>query len=112
MKTKTYLQQLVTSLKVNKFYLLPYLIVWLMGLLVVLLYDKIDIHQFTNQRPCGIGDSLFPYITKLGETFPFIVGGILLLFHLRKALFVLSVQVVGAIVVYTLKNLFRAPLLA
>ena len=73
MKTKTYFQQLVTSLKVNKFYLLPYLIVWLMGLLVVLLYDKIDIHQFTNQRPCGIGDSLFPYITKLGETFPFIV---------------------------------------
>ena len=40
MKTKTYFQQLVTSLKVNKFYLLPYLIVWLMGLLVVLLYEK------------------------------------------------------------------------
>ena len=112
MKTKTYFQQLVTSLKVNKFYLLPYLIVWLMGLLVVLLYDKIDIHQFTNQRPCGIGDSLFPYITKLGETFPFIASGALLLYKVRKALFVLSVQVVGAIVVYTLKNLFRAPLLA
>ncbi len=109
MKIKTYLQQLVTSLNDNKTYLLPYLIVWLMGLLVVLLYDKIDIHQFTNQRPFAVGDSLFPYITKLGETFPFIVGGILLLFHLRKALFVLSVQVVGAIVVYTLKNLFRAP---
>ena len=64
MKIKTYLQQLVTSLKVNKFYLLPYLIVWLMGLLVVLLYDKIDIHQFTNQRPFAVGDSLFPYITN------------------------------------------------
>lgn len=109
MKTKTYLQQLVTSLNDNKTYLLPYLIVWLMGLLVVLLYDKIDIHQFTNQRPFAVGDALFPYITKLGETFPFIASGALLLYKVRKALFVLSVQVVGAIVVYTLKNLFRAP---
>jgi membrane-associated phospholipid phosphatase len=109
MKTKTYFQQIVTSLNDNKTYLLPYLIVWVMGLLVVLLFDKIDIHQVTNQRTCAIGDAFFPIVTKLGETFPFIVGGSILLFHLRKALFVLSVQVVGAIAVYLLKSLFRAP---
>jgi membrane-associated phospholipid phosphatase len=109
MKTNTYLQQIATSLKDNKTYLLPYVIVWVLGLLIVLFYDKIDIHQFTNQRPCVVGDALFPFVTKLGETFPFIVAGCILLFHLRKALFVLSVQVVGAIAVYLLKNVFRAP---
>nr|MBP6231605.1 phosphatase PAP2 family protein [Paludibacteraceae bacterium] len=77
----------------NKYFLLPFATIWIVGFLCVLLYSKVSIHLFCNNSHSALGDILFPYITLLGESVPFIVAAILLFFHVRNFL----------------KNYFNAP---
>lgn len=104
-----YWRTIVFSSKQNKYFLLPFATIWIVGFLCVLLYSKVSIHLFCNNSHSALGDILFPYITLLGESVPFIVAAILLFFHVRKAFFLFATQLVGAIFIYFLKNYFNAP---
>jgi membrane-associated phospholipid phosphatase len=92
-------------LKNNAFFLLPYLILAIVAGVILLSYNKADIHIWLNNRWTVAGDLFFRYITLLGDGFFVVsVGILLLLYSLRSSVFLLTSYASTGILVQFLKR--------
>lgn len=91
----------------NRVFLITYLIILITALIFKLLYSKEQIFLFINAHNSPLGDSLFPYITYLGDGLFIIVVTILLLWvSYRYALLSLLIYTISSQLVQILKRIF------
>lgn len=89
--------------------LVSFLLVWVCLFVLDCMYPKIQTHLMLNGYHTATLDTVFKYVTKLGEGFPTYLGIALLLFSWRKGLFVLLGQGVTCIVTQIMKFAFAHP---
>lgn len=78
---------------------------WIGGILLVVLTDKAELHLFFNKKNSPLGDTLFPYITYLGDGLLIGITAILLLFYKLRYGFALGTAgILTALFVQILKR--------
>jgi len=88
----------------NKAFFIPYLIFILIGLPIIILYPKGEIHLFINSYHAPVADHFFNYATHLGNGLtPILVSLIFLFFAVRKAIFVAGAPTLAGLLVQILK---------
>lgn len=102
-------QKILQFCKDNRWMLISFLLVWSCLLVFDCMYPKIQTHLMLNGYHTPVLDTIFRYVTKLGEGFPVYLGVALLLFNWRKGLYVLLGQGVTCVVTQILKFAFAHP---
>lgn len=94
----------------NRIYFILYAIMLFVGMSVVLMTNKGDVILWLNARHTPSLDLFFRFWTKMGEEWPFIIAGIVLIFYrVRHALYVLLLGASVTIVSFMLKHFFAHP---
>jgi membrane-associated phospholipid phosphatase len=85
-------------------------LLWWVGLgVLVAMYNKADLHLLLNAHHTPLADIFFKYITEIGGSVPFIVGGILFLFKYSHGVLIIASQLFAGLVVQVLKRIFDVP---
>ncbi len=93
----------------NKSFLIPFAIIWIVGLVLWFITDKVGMHLILNGFHTPTLDIFFKYFTQVGGWVPCAVGGILLLLKKwRIAAIILAGQLVATLITTPLKHIFRA----
>lgn len=95
--------------KENKVFLIGFILIWLAFLAVEIIYSRIDGHYFLNGCHTPFLDTFFKYFTYIGGGFPVYLGLIILLFNIRKGLFILLGQGVASLITQPLKYALAHP---
>ncbi len=91
----------------NSVYIICYLVVVSIALVFKLFYTKEEIFLYINSRNSQLGDTLFPYITHIGDGIFIILCTILLLWYsYRYALLSLLIYTISSQLVQVLKRVF------
>ncbi len=78
-------------LKINRAFLLPYLLFILVLTPVLLGFSKGSIHLYINDQHCAVSDFFFKYITHLGDgLMPLLLAIVFLFISIRKSLIILT----------------------
>ena len=77
-------------IKDNRWFLVPFVVLWMVGLVCQLSFGKADIHLFLNSYHTPFLDTFFKYYTEVGGWIPFAVILVLFLFYNVKSGTVLS----------------------
>lgn len=95
--------------KSEKYFLIPFAIVWTLGLVLWIITDKIGFHLLLNAFHTPIFDTFFKYFTYVGAWVPCAVAVILLAFKKwRIATIILVGQLVATLITTPLKHIIRA----
>lgn len=98
---------LLETLKNNKYFFVPYLIILIFLCPILVTYSRSEIHFFINQYHSGFSDISFALITYLGDGLMIILPVIILLFiSLRHAVFLLTAYLSTGFVTQLLKRVF------
>lgn len=82
---------------------------WLFTAIFIVVYDKAQLHLLLNTYHPKAADVFFKYLTEVGGSVPFIVGGILFLFRYSYGILIFASQLFAGLVVQILKRLFDMP---
>ena len=99
----------------HRWMLLSFLLVWLCLFVFDCIYPKLQTHLMLNSCHSPLLDTVFKYVTVLGEAFPVYVGVAFLLWNVnsiwnrRNGLFILLSQGLTCIITQALKFLFAHP---
>lgn len=97
-------------LKSEKYFLIPFVIIWIVGLTFWFITDKVGMHLVLNGFHTSVLDVFFKYFTQVGGWVPCAVGGVLLLFRKWKiATVVLVGQLIATLITTPIKRIIRAP---
>ena len=97
-------------LKSEKYFLIPFVIIWIVGLTFWFIIDKVGMHLVLNGFHTSELDVFFKYFTQVGGWVPCAVGGVfLLLKRWRIASVILAGQLVATLITTPLKRIIRAP---
>lgn len=97
-------------LKSEKYFLIPFVIIWIVGLIFWVITDKVGMHLVLNGFHTSVLDVFFKYFTQVGGWVPCAVGGVLLLFRKWKiATVVLVGQLIATLITTPIKRIIRAP---
>lgn len=95
--------------KSEKYFLIPFAIVWTLGLVLWIITDKIGFHLLLNAFHTPIFDTFFKYFTYVGAWVPCAVAVILLAFKKwRIATIILVGQLIATLITTPLKHIIRA----
>jgi membrane-associated phospholipid phosphatase len=90
-----------------KYFLIYYAIFLLLGAIILLSFDKTQIHIFINKHYSHIADIFFKYITNLGNSIALLILIIILLFVRYKYAFAAFMSgIFTGIIVQSLKRIF------
>ena len=93
-----------------KYFLIPFIIIWIVGLILWSITDKVGMHIVLNGFHTPTLDIFFKYFTQIGGWVPCAVGGILLsLKKWRIAAVILLGQLVATLITTPIKRIIRAP---
>ena len=96
-------------LKSEKYFLIPFAVVWILGLVLWAITDKIGFHLLLNAFHTPILDVFFKYFTYIGAWVPCAVAVVLLMFKRWKiASVILAGQLVATLITSPLKRIIRA----
>ncbi len=94
----------------NRIYFVLYITLLLLGMLIVLFTDKGDTILWLNARHTDALDLFFRFWTRMGEEWPFILAGLVLIFfQMRHALYVMLLGALVTISSFLLKEFFAHP---
>ena len=94
----------------NKSFLIPFIVIWIIGLIVWIITDKIDLHLTLNNFHTPTLDYFFKHFTQVGGWVPCAVAAILLLFKKWKiAVVILGGQLIATLITTPIKRIIRAP---
>ncbi len=97
-------------IKSEKSFLISFITIWIMGLVMWAITDKVEMHLVLNNFHTPVLDVFFKYFTEVGGWVPFIIAGLLLLMKKWKiSVIILLGQLVATLFVTPLKHLIRAP---
>ncbi|MGZ3902544.1 MAG: phosphatase PAP2 family protein [Bacteroidia bacterium] len=85
------------TLRKNRTFLILYALFFCIALPVILISDKVELHQYFNKAVTPAFNAFFEYITYLGDgIFSVVIAIIFLFFNVRKAITVLIAYVLSA----------------
>ena len=96
-------------IKSEKYFLLPFMVIWIGALIFWLIEGKIETHLILNSCHTAWLDLFFKHFTEIGGWIPFIAAGILLLFKWRISVVILLGQLVATLITTPLKRIIQAP---
>lgn len=96
-------------IKSEKYFLLPFMVIWIGALIFWLIEGKIETHLILNNYHTAWLDLFFKHFTEIGGWIPFIAAGILLLFKWRISVVILLGQLVATLITTPLKRIIQAP---
>lgn len=97
--------QVKEILRNNKTFLLPYLLFLITGAVLLFCFPKGELHLWLNRFHNSILDTLFTYVTWLGDLItPLTIGIILLFIRYRYALILLTGNLLAATITQLLKH--------
>jgi membrane-associated phospholipid phosphatase len=98
---------MLSTIKRNAWFLIPYTIVALISLIVLLVYTKADIHLYLNAYYNDFGDFFFKYLTILGDGIfiPFLAI-ILTFIRFRHAFYLVLTYAISGLFTQLLKRAF------
>ena len=98
------------TLKKNRWFLIPYLILFTTGLITLSLWDKKTVHLWSSTHHSPFFDHLFSWCTHVGDGyFVLLVAFVLLFYRMSYSLFVLSTYVLSALTAQIIKHIVKAP---
>ena len=81
---------MLQTLKQNKYFLIPYTLIFCAACMVIALTGRIELHQYFNSLVRPRLNLFFEFVTYLGDgIFVMCIGALILVFNLRKGLTVL-----------------------
>ncbi len=84
--------------KQNRFFLIPYFLVFLILIGTVLVISKGEIHLFVNRFHCSFCDFFFKYYTNIGDGLTIVIIAVLfVLFSYRQTIMILSTLIVSGL---------------
>lgn len=93
-------------IKKNRIFLLPFLVVWVMLAIVLIVFPKPDIHLYLNKYHSSVWDFIFTVTTFLGDGLtPAVVGVFFLFISFRKGFIVGTGAIFAGIFAQSLKQL-------
>jgi membrane-associated phospholipid phosphatase len=93
------------SFRKNSYFIFPYLTIFLLFLILLLVFPKADVHLFINNHNSPFLDLFFKWITILGNGFfTMAIVCIFLFFHFRKSATIFFAFVISGIIVQCLKT--------
>lgn len=96
--------------KSEKYFLIPFTIIWIIGLVLWFITDKVEMHLLLNEVHTPTLDTFFKYFTEVGGWIPFIIAGLLLLFKKWKiAIMIFVGQLIATILTTPIKRIIKAP---
>jgi membrane-associated phospholipid phosphatase len=96
-------------LKENKLLIILYLIFLAFGITGLILLNKGELHLFLNGYHTPFYDLFFQFMTFLGEWFPFVVIGIIMIFKLGDGIGALAAQLLSGLITQVVKRICAAP---
>ena len=103
---------LLETLKNNKYFFVPYLIIILLLCPILISYSRSELHFYINQYHSGFSDISFTLLTYLGDgIFIILPVVVLLFFSLRHAVFLLTAYLSTGLITQLLKRVFFADVL-
>jgi len=94
----------------NKSFLIPFATIWIIGLVMWIITDKVDFHLTLNSFHTPALDYFFKHFTQIGGWIPCAVAGVLLLFKKwRVAVIILAGQLTATLITTPIKHIFKAP---
>ena len=91
------------------YFAIPYCLFFAATLLMVLKYEKQELHLLLNSHHTPASDFLFRYLTHIGGTIPVIVGAILLFMRFRYGFYLLATLLFNVLITNGLKLIFKVP---
>ncbi|MFD1255183.1 phosphatase PAP2 family protein [Mucilaginibacter terrae] len=89
---------------------IPYLIILITCLILKLSFTRESLYFAVNAKHSDLGDTIFPYVTDLGEGFMVITLTLIMLcFSYRKTILLITSFAVSGILVQLVKHWFKAP---
>ena len=97
-------------LKSEKYFLISYALLLVVGLVVWAITDKVGMHLVLNGFHTSVLDTFFKYFTQIGGWVPCAVAGMFLLFKKwRISVVILAGQLVATLITTPIKRIIRAP---
>ncbi len=97
-------------LKSEKYFLISYALLLVVGLVVWAITDKVGMHLVLNGFHTSVLDTFFKYFTQIGGWVPCAVAGVFLLFKKwRISVVILAGQLVATLITTPIKRIIRAP---
>lgn len=99
------MQKLFSIIKEQKYFLIPFIFAFILSIFLLINYSKTELHIAVNQKYNSFLDTIFYYITYLGDGLISVTIGLLLMFYsFRSSLIVLLTYVGSGIFVQLLKK--------
>lgn len=95
------------TLRDNRWFVVPFSILWCMALIFASMHTKAGAHMIINRFHSPFFDSFFKYTTELGGAIPWIVIVLALFYKVRISLFLTVCQVVATLITTPLKHIFK-----
>lgn len=93
-----------------RLFFLPYLLILITCLVIKICYTREALYFAINARHTTLGDTIFPYITNLGEGYMVVTLTIIMLcFSYRKTILLITSFAVSGITVQIVKHIYKAP---
>lgn len=104
------MKQLWLTIKKHTLLFLVFAFLWLIGLMLVIVFPKSDLHLWLNGWHTGIGDFFYKNYTGFNVWGPVLAIVVLLVFsNYRNALYVLSSVTVASLLTNIVKRIFNTP---
>lgn len=96
-------------LKSNSYFLVPYFLFLLIGIVLLLSFNKVELYLFLTKNRSVFSDYFFMIWTELGGTLPYIFIALYFFYRYSTALYLTVSQAFGGIISVALKKLVGAP---
>ena len=96
-------------IKKNKWFFIPLIILWVVFVVLLFAYSKVELHLLLNSYHPKFLDAFFMYYTEVGGWLPFAIVGLLLFYKFGAALLVLVPQLLVALPIYIIKQMYDSP---
>lgn len=98
------------TLKKNRWFLIPYLILFVAGLVILSIWDKKTVHLWSSSHHSEFFDHLFSWCTHIGDGYFVIAIALILLFYrINYSVFIFVTYAFSAITAQIVKHIVKAP---
>lgn len=94
------------TIKKNSVFLFPFLVIWIILAVVLIIFPKADIHLFLNRYHSSVWDFIFTITTFLGDgATPAVIGVLFLFISFRKGFIIGTGAIFSGVFAQSLKQL-------
>lgn len=91
------------------YYFVPYVVFAIIWFLLIMIYEKGELHLMLNSWHSPALDTFFTYFTEMGASIPFLIVVFFLFLRINSSFYLLVTLLVNVLLTYGLKRFFGVP---